>query len=73
LETPPRALRDLRLRRQHALIQAVLLDIKARREERWLREKFPDYDEYAVKVRRLIPWLYCRNFRASSLGDDLIK
>jgi protein-S-isoprenylcysteine O-methyltransferase Ste14 len=41
-----------------ALIQAVLLDIKARREERWLREKFPDYDEYAVKVRRLIPWLY---------------
>ena len=41
-----------------ALIQAVLLDIKARREERWLREKFSDYDEYAVKVRRLIPWLY---------------
>ena len=41
-----------------ALTQAVLLDIKARREEQWLREKFPDYDEYAVKVRRLIPWLY---------------
>ena len=41
-----------------ALIQAVLLDIKARREEHWLREKFPDYDEYAVKVRRLIPWFY---------------
>ena len=41
-----------------ALIQAVLLDIKARREERWLREKFPDYDEYAMKVRRLIPWIY---------------
>jgi protein-S-isoprenylcysteine O-methyltransferase Ste14 len=41
-----------------ALIQAAPLDIKARREERWLREKFPDYDEYVVKVRRLIPWLY---------------
>jgi len=41
-----------------ALIQAVLLDIKARREKRWLREKFPDYDEYAMKVRRLIPWIY---------------
>ena len=41
-----------------ALIQAVLLDIKARREEHWLREKSPDYDEYAVKVRRLIPWFY---------------
>ena len=31
-----------------ALTQAVLLDIKARREEHWLREKSPDYDEYAV-------------------------
>ena len=41
-----------------ALTQAVLLDFKARREEHWLREKFPDYDEYAIKVRRLIPWLY---------------
>jgi protein-S-isoprenylcysteine O-methyltransferase Ste14 len=41
-----------------ALIQAAPLDIKARREERWLREKFPDYDEYVVKVRRLLPWLY---------------
>ncbi len=41
-----------------ALIQAVLLDNKARREELWLREKFSEYDEYAVKVRRLIPWLY---------------
>ena len=41
-----------------ALIQAVLLDAKARREERWLREKFPGYGEYAAKVRRLIPWVY---------------
>ena len=41
-----------------ALIQAVLLDIKARREEHWLRERFPDYDQYATRVRRLIPWLY---------------
>ena len=41
-----------------ALLQAVLLVAKARREERWLREKFPDYDRYAAKVRRLIPGLY---------------
>ena len=41
-----------------ALAQAVFLDAKARREECWLREKFPDYGEYASKVRRLIPWLY---------------
>jgi protein-S-isoprenylcysteine O-methyltransferase Ste14 len=41
-----------------ALLQAVLLDSKARREERWLREKLPAYDRYAAKVRRLIPGLY---------------
>jgi protein-S-isoprenylcysteine O-methyltransferase Ste14 len=41
-----------------ALLQAVLLDAKARREERWLREKFPEYDRYAAKVRRLIPGIY---------------
>jgi protein-S-isoprenylcysteine O-methyltransferase Ste14 len=41
-----------------ALFQAVFLDAKARREERWLREKFPDYGQYAAKVRRLIPWIY---------------
>ena len=41
-----------------ARLQAVLLDAKARREERWLREKFPDYDQYAAKVCRLIPGIY---------------
>jgi protein-S-isoprenylcysteine O-methyltransferase Ste14 len=41
-----------------ALAQVVFLDAKARREERWLREKFPDYGRYAAKVRRLIPWIY---------------
>jgi protein-S-isoprenylcysteine O-methyltransferase Ste14 len=41
-----------------ALVQTVLLDAKARREERWLREKFPSYNEYATQVRRLIPLIY---------------
>lgn len=41
-----------------ALVQAILLDAKARREERWLRDRFPSYPEYARKVRRLIPWVY---------------
>ena len=41
-----------------SLVLALFFDAKARREERWLREKFPDYDQYAVKVKRLIPWLY---------------
>lgn len=41
-----------------ALVQAALLDAKARREERWLRAKFPEYADYAGRVRRLIPWIY---------------
>jgi protein-S-isoprenylcysteine O-methyltransferase Ste14 len=36
----------------------ILLDAKARREERWLREMFEDYAAYAQRVRRLIPWVY---------------
>jgi protein-S-isoprenylcysteine O-methyltransferase Ste14 len=41
-----------------AVVQAILLDAKARREERWLRQQFSDYVAYAAKVRRLIPWVY---------------
>ena len=41
-----------------ALALALLLDAKARLEERWLREKFPDYASYAGRVRRLLPWIY---------------
>lgn len=41
-----------------AVLQAILLDAKARREERWMREQFPEYAAYAAKVRRLIPWIY---------------
>lgn len=41
-----------------AVLQAIFLDAKARREERWLREQFPGYADYAAKVRRLIPWIY---------------
>ena len=41
-----------------SLALAVFLDAKARREERWLRQRFPDYDRYAQRVRRFIPWIY---------------
>jgi protein-S-isoprenylcysteine O-methyltransferase Ste14 len=41
-----------------ALALAPLLDAKARREERWLRQQFPDYAAYQLRVRRFIPWLY---------------
>jgi protein-S-isoprenylcysteine O-methyltransferase Ste14 len=36
----------------------VLFDVKSRQEERWLREKYPDYEAYQRRVRRLVPFLY---------------
>ena len=41
-----------------ALALAPLFDAKARREERWLREQFPEYATYERRVRRFIPWVY---------------
>jgi protein-S-isoprenylcysteine O-methyltransferase Ste14 len=45
----------------HAIGAAILLlffDIKARKEEAWLKNKFSDYNSYQLKVKKLIPWLY---------------
>jgi protein-S-isoprenylcysteine O-methyltransferase Ste14 len=36
----------------------VVLDLKARREERWLLERFAAYGEYRRRVRRLVPFVY---------------
>jgi protein-S-isoprenylcysteine O-methyltransferase Ste14 len=33
-----------------------LLDRKSRREERWLRERYPEYTAYQARVPKLIPW-----------------
>lgn len=41
-----------------AAAQILFFDAKARREERWLRELFPDYAAYARRVKRFIPGLY---------------
>jgi protein-S-isoprenylcysteine O-methyltransferase Ste14 len=41
-----------------ALCLAPFFDAKARREERWLRQQFPEYQAYEQRVRRFIPWLY---------------
>ena len=41
-----------------ALALAILLDGKARLEERWLVEEFPGYNDYARRVRRIVPGLY---------------
>ena len=42
----------------YALVLFVFFDIKSRREERWLAEKFPGYEGYRHRVKKLIPWLY---------------
>jgi protein-S-isoprenylcysteine O-methyltransferase Ste14 len=41
-----------------AAAQVLFFDAKARCEERWLRELFPDYATYARRVKRFIPGLY---------------
>jgi len=42
----------------YALLLFILFDVKARREERWLTEKFPEYGAYQARVKKLIPWVY---------------
>jgi len=41
-----------------ALALAPLFDAKARLEERWLRQQFPEYAGYEQRVRRFVPWIY---------------
>ena len=42
----------------YSALLAVFFDRKARREERWLRSRFPEYAAYARRVRRFIPGIY---------------
>ncbi len=41
-----------------AIALGIFFDAKARREEAWLLEKYPDYAAYAQCVRRFIPGVY---------------
>ncbi|MDP4198094.1 MAG: isoprenylcysteine carboxylmethyltransferase family protein [Bacteroidota bacterium] len=41
-----------------ALVLFAFFDIKARREERWLEQKFTGYTAYKQRVRKLIPFVY---------------
>lgn len=36
----------------------VLFDLKTRREQAWLEERFAEYKEYCRHVKKLIPWVY---------------
>lgn len=42
----------------YVVIMFVFLDMKSRREERWLVERFPMYAAYQRRVRKLIPFVY---------------
>jgi len=42
-----------------ALVVAfVFFDYKARKEERWLTERHPEYADYARRVHKFVPWVY---------------
>lgn len=36
----------------------AFFDLKSRREEAWLRERYAGYATYMARTRRLLPWLY---------------
>ena len=42
----------------YAVLLFAFLDVKSRREELWLSEKFPTYSTYRMQVRKLIPFVY---------------
>ena len=42
----------------YVLALFVFLDVKSRREEKWLAQKFPAYAAYQQRVRKLIPFVY---------------
>ena len=42
----------------YVIVIAIFFDIKSRKEEQWLVERFPAYTDYQGRVRKLIPWIY---------------
>ena len=42
----------------YVALAIVLLEVKVRREERWLAETYPGYDAYRTRVRKFIPFVY---------------
>ncbi|MBD3167719.1 isoprenylcysteine carboxylmethyltransferase family protein [bacterium] len=41
-----------------SLVLFLFFDLKSRHEERMLRDKFPEYDTYRSRVKKLVPWIY---------------
>jgi protein-S-isoprenylcysteine O-methyltransferase Ste14 len=40
------------------LLLAIYLDLKSRREEGWLADRYPGYDAYRSRTRRFLPGIY---------------
>jgi protein-S-isoprenylcysteine O-methyltransferase Ste14 len=40
------------------IILLIFLDLKARQEENWLKQKYPEYLDYCSQVKKLIPGIY---------------
>lgn len=40
------------------LLLAIYLDLKSRREEGWLADRYPGYDAYRRRTRRFLPGIY---------------
>lgn len=41
-----------------AVVLFIVLDLKARQEEAWLRDRFPEYADYQQRVSKFIPGIY---------------
>jgi protein-S-isoprenylcysteine O-methyltransferase Ste14 len=41
-----------------AIALLLFFDMKSRKEEEWLLEKFPDYKDYQRRTKKLIPLIY---------------
>ena len=41
-----------------SLLLFLFFDIKTRREEKYLRLKFPGYTDYTSRVKKLLPFIY---------------
>jgi len=40
------------------LVLFIFFDVKSRREEQWLKDKYTNYPSYQKQVRKLIPLIY---------------
>ena len=41
-----------------AFVVLLFFDLKSRREEVWLAQRFAGYEDYRRRTRRLVPWIY---------------